>query len=318
MSRQKREWKLTDKQQRIYQNLWVQVEKIFDYRSNNGQGYRGKERYREGLRAFCKHLAMQYASKNFKNISDKHLQSFIGASAQAGVSPKTIKTDLAAIRKLHGKIEGTRFRLSDNGGLGYTERRSSRGVDRAWRDSEVKNAIAFARVTGRTEIAWSLGIARHCGLRIEEVTALTKTQIRNALDKGYLSLMVTKGGIPRDVPLSGRARLILCEALETSERERVFIDHGRTHHQAFKSIQNWIFNHRDSFQESYQCDLAYTGQMQIEERPALTFHGLRHAYAREQYEMRIAGGMTPKMARHEVAVLLGHGRDDVTRIYTKS
>jgi integrase/recombinase XerD len=46
-----------------------------------------------------------------------------------------------------------------------------------------------------------------------------------------------------------------------------------------------------------------------------TFHGLRHAYAREQYHERIDKGMSAREARQEVAELLGHGRDDVTRVY---
>ncbi|ARU59969.1 hypothetical protein CBW65_02005 [Tumebacillus avium] len=318
MGRKRRDWPMTEKQKRIYENLWHQVEKLFNYR-NHDQGFRGTERYREGLRAFCKYLAIHYGSKNFRNISDQHLQSFIGASQRAGVSTKTIKTDLAAIRKLHMKVDRTRYKLSDNQGIGYHEKRSSRGVDRAWRDSEVRNAIALARSSGRYDVAWSLGIARYGGLRIEEATALSKTQIRDALRKGYITLRVTKGGIPRDVPLAAPVRMIFREILEVpNSSERVFVRHGRTHHQAFKSIQNWIYNNREHFQERVILDSGYAGQMKIDERPDLTYHGLRHSYAREQYELRVEAGFTQREARQEVAALLGHGRDDVTRIYTKT
>ncbi len=44
-------------------------------------------------------------------------------------------------------------------------------------------------------------------------------------------------------------------------------------------------------------------------------HGLRHAYAREEYLKRVNANMKKDSARYEVAQLLGHGRDSVTYIY---
>ena len=44
-------------------------------------------------------------------------------------------------------------------------------------------------------------------------------------------------------------------------------------------------------------------------------HGLRHSYARWQYEKGLESGMSAKEARLFVAEQLGHGRDDVTRVY---
>ena len=48
------------------------------------------------------------------------------------------------------------------------------------------------------------------------------------------------------------------------------------------------------------------------------FHGLRHVCAAEWYQERIAAGATPYEARKAVSRLLGHGRDDVTKIYLAS
>ncbi|WJQ79819.1 tyrosine-type recombinase/integrase [Brevibacillus brevis] len=314
----KRDWQLSDKQENIFKNLWSQVAKHFDFRTHN-QGYRGTERYREGLRAFCKHLAIEYQSKNFRNISDKHLQSFIQASKADGMSPKSIKTELSAIRKLHTKIPDTRYQLSENKDLGYTDRRKNRGVDRAWQDTEVQRAVDLANNMDRKDVAWSIQIARNLGLRIEETTALTRTQLRDALSRNELSLRTTKGGIPRDIPMNERSRQIFQEILretDQSGKDRIFTGHGKTHHEAFKSIQNWIWNHRETFQEDHKKDSTYLQILNIdEERPNLTFHGLRHAFARQQYEQRIANRVSELEARTEVSNLLGHGRDDVTRIY---
>ncbi|WP_062354425.1 site-specific integrase [Bacillus kwashiorkori] len=95
----KRDWEMNQRQRNIYNNLWQQVHRTFDWRTHH-QGKRGTERYRNGVNAFCKHLAIKYGSKNFKNINDKHLESFIKVSQEAGISASTIKTDLSAIRKL--------------------------------------------------------------------------------------------------------------------------------------------------------------------------------------------------------------------------
>ena len=53
---------------------------------------------------------------------------------------------------------------------------------------------------------------------------------------------------------------------------------------------------------------------EADERP-LTFHGLRHTCAAEQYDKLLAEGKTDKAARQQVTKLLGHEREDVTRVY---
>lgn len=50
----------------------------------------------------------------------------------------------------------------------------------------------------------------------------------------------------------------------------------------------------------------------------MTFHGLRHTYAAEKYQGFIQAGKTPYEARKVVSKLLGHSRDDVTKIYLAS
>ena len=62
-----------------------------------------------------------------------------------------------------------------------------------------------------------------------------------------------------------------------------------------------------------QCFIAYHRKEFTDKR--LTFHGLRHTYAHEQYDKFILEGCTDFVARKKVSELLGHHRDDVTRIY---
>ena len=65
-----------------------------------------------------------------------------------------------------------------------------------------------------------------------------------------------------------------------------------------KRLQCFITYHRKSFTDN-----------------KITFHGLRHTYAHEKYDEFIKDGKTDFEARKRVAKLLGHHRDDVTRIY---
>src|SRR5699024_7484538 len=105
---------------------------------------------------------------------------------------------------------------------------------------------------GRQDVEWAIGCARTLGLRIEETTSLTKTQIREALTNNYIHLPKPIGGFKRDVPLNDRAERVLRDLLANGKNERIFISHGRTHKQAMKSIQNWVYNNRDIFTEKHQ------------------------------------------------------------------
>src|SRR5699024_1819268 len=171
-----RDWIMTEKQQNNYNNLWEQAHKIFDWRTHH-QARRGNERYRNGVSAFCKHLAIHYGSKNFKNINDKHLKSFVKASNESNISSRALKIDLAAIRRLHLMLPKKRLKQlrKDNSKLG-AEKRQNTGLDRAWRKSGVSTAIEHTKVTGRPDVRWAIQCARSLGLRIEERTALTKSQ----------------------------------------------------------------------------------------------------------------------------------------------
>jgi integrase/recombinase XerD len=321
----KREWQLTERQQNIAKNLMRQIDQVFDFRKKSGQGYRGKETYRNRNYEFAKFLAKYYNSQNFRNIREEHLQKFVEASRAFGVSETDIRNSLSAIRKLHELTPNTRYQLSNgyHANKAYNiSKRKSRGIDRAWTEKEYNKAIQLAETTGRNDIIYSLSLARHNALRLEEVTALTYDQLRDSIRNGYIALKITKGGIARDVPLSPTSRAAINRIPKENPhgQGRIFTRHGFTHAQAIKSVQNWIYNNRAKFHDiSVIHDLKYEQQLSINyQRGALTFHGLRHTKAREKYEFHINVGCSPKEARVAVAEFLGHGRDDVTRIYLYS
>jgi len=69
-----------------------------------------------------------------------------------------------------------------------------------------------------------------------------------------------------------------------------------------KHLQNFIHNHRPKVQDEDST------------RP-MTYHGLRHTAAARFYKEFKDKGSSDFDARKRVSALLGHGRDDVTRIY---
>lgn len=313
---QKRNWKLTAKEQAIFNNLWSQVVSIFNY-TNHQQGYRGTERYRNGLRAFCKHLDIKYRSKNFRNLQDKHLINFIEESIAAGVDISTLKTDLSAIIKLHKLIPKTRYKLTVGNDLLGVEKRTKKQIDRAWTANEYHTAINLALLMNRNDVVWSVKLARNCGVRLEECTALTKIQLKEALNQDFLSLKNTKNGILRDIPLDQNARMVISYILKEAATERIFVYHGRNHQQAKKSIQNWIINNRSKVTEQSGPEHGRLDHHKNDTilRTKLTYHGLRHSFARERYGEFISKGFSSQTSRKLVAEQLGHGRDDVTLIY---
>ena len=84
----------------------------------------------------------------------------------------------------------------------------------------------------------------------------------------------------------------------------------------FRHIKTGSFKTRERYGKAFkrlQCFIAYHRKSFTAER--ITFHGLRHTYAHEQYEKFKREGCSDYEARKKVSELLGHHRDDVTRIY---
>lgn len=77
-------------------------------------------------------------------------------------------------------------------------------------------------------------------------------------------------------------------------------------------IKDWIANHREKFEDNVQKEIA---KIEGREKTDCTFHGLRHRYARDRYNEEIQKGLTERQARIQVSHKLGHGRDEVTKVY---
>jgi integrase len=278
----------------IYKNLEKQVNRI--YKHSRQGSFKTRERYFEGTKRFCRFLSEKYKLQKFANVQDKHVKTYIEHMQQEGKSASTVKTDLAGIRYFHEQ-SGAKRELSGNEKFELDKRKFG-GVDRSWTEKEYQGMIDHARNLGQERIADAMTLAREQGLRIHEVFRIDRAAAENSIRTGQLHVK-GKGGLERDVPVSNQAKKVLQKQMDQTERgQKLFVEHGEKTHLVIKQTQNWIVRHRNKFSDS-----------------PITFHGLRHTFAREEYQKRITEGMTEHNARLEVSELLGHHRDDVTRIY---
>lgn len=297
-------------------NLGAQLEKIF--RGASQGSIDTKWRYVDGCERFVKYVANEFKLKKIQNIQDKHLEAYARHMKAQGNADKYIKTDLSAIRYLHRQIPQVKCELMDAGkanracGLGSTP---DGRADRSWTEKELSEMKNKAIELGRNKIAEVMEAARSTGMRIDEAASLRRSEVEAALRDNVLHLTNTKNGRPRDIPLSDRAKACLAAAVkEVSRGGYAFCPPDHKVHQFEKSIQNFIYNHRDKFQ-----DIDRTGSghnLTPEDRGALTFHGLRHTFAREEVESRLESGMSREQAYQEVSELVGHSREEITFIYT--
>ena len=278
-----------------YKNLEVQFNKLF--RHINVGSYKTRERYAKAFKRFMVFLAKEYNLQKLSNISQKHILAYIKYMQSKNLAASTVKTELAAIRFFHDSMPYTREKLPTNDDLDL-KRRTFGGVDRTWTMQEYNLMQSQAMMTGHKDYVAILSLARYAGLRLEECFRIDTNDARKALETGRL-FVKGKGGLTRYVPINKPIRITLAEVLKTTPNgQKLFVAPYDKTHLAMKRLQCFISYHRKSFTEN-----------------RITFHGLRHTFAHEQYDRFIQEGYPDYKARKKVSELLGHHRDDVTRIY---
>ena len=293
------------KNQGIYETLVAQLDKLA--RHNRQGSYRTKERYYEAFKRFCAFLADEYRLQKLTNISGKHLVAYVERMQERGLSASTIKTDLAAIRFFHDKMDNAKYRLPDNNELGTDlERRRFGGVDRAWTIAEFHRALAIAAAADHEDYVLAFYLARLCGLRIHECFRIDTAIAEQGLRENAITIK-GKGGKIRTVPIEDeRVPMMLKKLLAVTQRgHKLLVPDDKKTDIAMKELQNFIYVHRREIQDPGDT------------RP-LTFHGLRHSYSAEKYRQFLDSGKSPLDAHFAVSRLLGHERPDVTNVYLAS
>ena len=164
---------------------------------------------------------------------------------------------------------------------------------------------ALAISQGCEDFASALLLGRYAGLRIHECFRIDTAMAAKAVKEQTLTVK-GKGGLVRTVPLNDLLiQQFQYDLKRTPRGHKLYVPDDQETHEAIKALQAFIWLYRPSVQDKDST------------RP-MTFHGLRHTYAAEKYQGFIVAGKTPYEARKAVSRLLGHGRDDVTKIYLAS
>jgi len=309
----------TDK--KLVDELGKQFEKIIQ--SANRGSLETRYRYAHAGARFVAWVQPTFKMQKLANLSDKHLVAYAKEMKNRGCSDKYIKNELSALRYIHSVTPNTRNRLSDStkmnraAGLGPTPNQKASQRDKSWTHTEKEKMCYKAIQCGHPKIASTIQASYTTGMRLDEAASLRRNDAEKALRTGSLHLTNTKGGRPRDVQLSDRAKEVLSEAIQGISRgSYVFVPENTRVHEFKKDVQNFIYQHRDEIQESDRSSGGGDTSGSSPIKCNLTFHGLRHSYAQNRYEELRDQGYDDKEAREKLTEELGHGRIEITRVYT--
>lgn len=287
----------------VYQNLVVQLDKL--YRHTRQGSYQTRARYYEAMKRFCGFLADEYHLERLANLAPKHLEAYAAKLQREGKSASTIKTDLSAIRFFHDQMPSPRYQMLPSNSDLELERRSFGKEDRTWTDGEFQRMCALAELDGKEDYVTLFHLARYAGLRIHECFRIDTSMARNAVRCGAITI-IGKGGLRRTVSLTQDLRERLrVRAEQTPRGQKLFVAPEEQTHTAIHTLQAYIYLNRGRVQEPG-------------ETRDITFHGLRHNFAAEQYQKFRDRGRSVEAAEQAVAELLGHRRRDMARLYLAS
>jgi integrase len=166
---------------------------------------RAAERYGVSL----KHLSEHFGDRTLEQITSATLSDFETKRRQQGVSPSTIRRDLACLSSFLTSCVDWEW-IDSNIVPAYLRRRSKRGLkESAPRTRYLPEAEEAALLNAATqEVRKAMILAIDTGLRREELFSLRLNQID--LGRGIITTTKkTKSGRPRSVPLPERSRSIL-------------------------------------------------------------------------------------------------------------
>lgn len=310
-------------------SIMGQMEKIFRHTRVNSFGTRA--RYESSCQTFIKFIDTQFKMKNLKNLQDKHLVAYIQHRQKEGISSKTLKNDLGAIRYMHDMILNAKYELSDNKDLKANfaislEKTPAVKGNRAWTDREYKQMKQLAQTISETggkgsqtakDVCDILTLSRTMGLRVTEAVAMSRSQAELALRTDIYQVKgEAKNGKWRQVPLSSDSRKILESRIqETSRGVRFFVHSHEKTHAAVNRMEKFLYNNRAKIETQEGIDLRIWDRYGKVHINKLTFHGLRYNYVQDRVKEELAKGFSLEQAAAKVTQEVGHERTDVIMVY---
>lgn len=295
------------------------------FRHTRSCSYATRARYLKSCKLFISFLDQRYKMKSLRNLQDKHLVAYLQHRQAEGLSDKTIKNDLAAIRYLHDMVPATKYQLASNVQLVdrydlKLEKTVAVSGNRSWTEEEYEAMLQLLAQQSADSPLASLTrdimiLCRTMGLRISEAVCMRRSQAEKALRTGLYHVQgEAKNGLHRHVPLSPEARSLLADRLPSIHRgARLFVPQDAQAHRIVLSIEKYLESHRVAVTslEGVSRRINVKGEVN-----PLTFHGLRYSYVQERMVAEQAKGFSWEAAAQIVTQEVGHGRIEVIRIYT--
>jgi site-specific recombinase XerD len=243
--------------------------------------------------------------KSLKKIDQEVVRAYVDnlkSRVEAGeLSKKTAENYISALNRI---IEYTNARLDkDIQTISPREAGLSRGsftfVDRAVSLETHQKFLSFLsekQDIRAQALSHSVELQRSFGLRLRESLAIKVETIEKALETKTLSLGRedgTKNGREREIPILTESQR------ETLEKALDFMK------------QNDLFSLAPTTTLREQYNFAYEVKREFESQMGekFNFHGERHAFAQNWIEQGID--------RQTVSSWLGHGREEITKVYAK-
>ena len=282
-------------------NLIGQLDRL--YKHNRQGSYKTRTRYYEAMKRFCVYLAEEFHLQKLANLSEKHVEDYVEFMYEKNLNISYIKTELSAIRFWHDLIPNAKGYVPSNDELNLGKR-NFREKERAWTHSEFNQMLGLCGILGYDDYSAMLCLGWYAGLRIHECFRIDTATANKAIKTGKITIK-GKGGLIRTIPINESITFCLKEMIQKTKRgHKLFVSEGTNTDEAIQRFQNFISYHRKS--------------IKTDDDHTLTFHGIRHSYACHQYKDFIDSGFSELEARKAVSRLLGHQRDDVTKIYLTS
>lgn len=304
-----------------FENLSGQAHKAYENREHS---FRTEANYKQGMSEFTKYLACETKINKLENFKAKHVIGFAEQMKEEGLSAATQKTYLSGIRDFANRAGIDQRTIPTNDRLGL-DKRTFGHVDRTWTDKEFSD---FKEISQKYDLDKGNGsrmelildTCRNFGCRLEGVLNLDLNTINKALDTGELTTKEKNGKI-NTKPVERLEQQAILQKIkvlgEENGQRKIFVpDDYKT---TFKEVENFIYNNRSNIQLEDRMkninarkDFEEDGKIR---RGNLTIHGLRHSYARDMMEKYKSKGMSDREAARSVSNLMGHNREEVTKIY---
>jgi site-specific recombinase XerD len=243
--------------------------------------------------------------KNLKDLNEKAIQSYVShiqeRVANMELSRKTAEGYISGLNRVleyTNEVLGKNFQTFSPSELGLS-RGSFVYVDRAVSLETHQKFLSFLsekQDIRAQALSHSVNLQREFGLRLRESLAIKSTTIERALETGVLHLSKEDG------TKNSREREIHIRTEEQRETLQKTLDFMK---------ENNLFSLAPTEHLREQYRFAYEVKKEFESGTGekFTFHGERHAFAQAWIEAGVD--------RLTVSSWLGHGREEITKVYAK-